>query len=653
MRSKPSSFNNEAKTEEFIAGSFNNLRASIRVPTQTLKISLLAVSLCGVLVGCGGNEKPQNQSLNPSQNTSESIQSLLDKAQFAEQQGAQDQAQAFKLAAAKALYNQLNIDASFRLYDEIRPEFLDENNFVDYSISYGELALNKGEYFIANRLFNSNRLNLLITTLEPDLELKLRQHRALLYALLDESIKAIHEHLAITPLLTTPEQEQENSEKLWAVLTALPESSLVELSTSESSSLLKGWYALAAISKNNDLSLDQQLQQVNGWRLQWRDHPANRSLPQDLQLLQQLVVNQPKQVALLLPLSGRYASAASAIRDGFLATYFDSLNKSDSAIQIKIYDTEGANINTVYDQAVAEGAGAIIGPLQKESLEELNLRPVLPVPTLALNYLNDQQLLTENLFQFGLSAEDEGYQIAERAWLDGKRRVMILASNRDWGQRAAEAFKAHWLELGGEVAADTQFAEQQQFSNIIETSLLVDRSKQRMKDLRRVIGKNIEFEPRSRDDIDMIFMVANNRDAKQLKPTLAFHYAGDVPVYATSHLYNGFDSAGANGDLNGIRFISLPWYFGYDPELKDQLERNLKTPESLQSLHALGVDAFRLYPRLKQLETIDSTKLYGATGSLQLDNMGKMKRVQTWATIINGQAKVLPSVANGLVLGSR
>lgn len=611
-----------------------------------IRKTIAVVCSCIVLASCGENTSTQPSSVQPNAQTVEDVSTLLERARFAESQGLKADAENLRLEAAQSMLALGNRAAAMNLYAGVDPTLLDIEKLVSYSLEYGELALSQGEYFLANRVLNNARLTTQITSVNPEDELRWRVNRAQLFTTIDEPIKAIREHVSIMPLLTHPDEEANNNERLWKVLTQLPESALNQLSSHERTGILRGWYQLAAISKNNSYTLEQQLHQVNNWQQQWSNHPANANLPEDLKLLQQLVSQQPKQIALLLPTTGRFANAGKSVRDGFMASYFADTIAGHSTPEIRVYNTDGVDINKVYDLAVFEGAEVIVGPLQKEPLEELNLRPGLPVPTLALNYLSGS-LYTQNLYQFGLAAEDEGRQIADRAWKDGHRRAMVLASSRDWGQRASQAFIDHWQALGGTIAIDSEFSTQSKFSETVEKSLLVDRSKTRARALRRAISSSVEFEPRSRSDVDMILMVANPGDAKQLKPTLAFHYASSIPVYGTSHLYNPLTNARSN-DLNGIRFTSLPWYFGFNNKLKTDLDQTISN-SNFQSLNALGVDAYRVYPRLKQLERVSDIRLYGATGNLFLTEGGRIAREQTWAIIQSGKANALPTVATGIL----
>lgn len=119
---------------------------------------------------------------------------------------------------------------------------------------------------------------------------------------------------------------------------------------------------------------------------------------------QALLAEPPANIALLLPVSGPLAKPAAAIRDGFFAAHYHRLNKLYQPV-IRLYDTgaQPALVIEVYRQAVADGADVVVGPLDRESVKALARESGLGVPTLALNYGDDEGALAGNLFQFGLS----------------------------------------------------------------------------------------------------------------------------------------------------------------------------------------------------------------------------------------------------------
>ena len=157
---------------------------------------------------------------------------------------------------------------------------------------------------------------------------------------------------------------------------------------------------------------------------------------------------------------------------------------------------------------------------------------------------------------------------------------------------------------------------------------------------------SLEFEPRSRRDIDFIYMPSYSHQARQLKPLLAFHYAGDIPVYSTSQVYNGKSDQNLS-DLNGIKFATLPWFFSDGAYEKSLIESYSDNTSSLQHFYAMGVDAYHIYPRLEQLKQIEQAQFYGQTGKLSIVEGNIIFREQSWAEIRNGEAIEIKS---GLVL---
>lgn len=247
----------------------------------------------------------------------------------------------------------------------------------------------------------------------------------------------------------------------------------------------------------------------------------------------------------------------------------------------------------------------------------------------------------KNVYQFSLSLEDEAHQIAEKAWRDGHRRVMMIIPERSSGRRSAEQFKTSWLELGGDIVGEFGFGQQQQYSQLIEDAMQVNESKNRYKTVQQLVGQSIEFEPRRRQDIDFIFLVSRTVEARQLKPILAFHYAQTIPVYSTSDVFNGENQARLNQDMDGIRFPTMPWFFAKEQPEKKSVSSYIGEAGQYQQLYAFGVDAYRLYPRLKKLNQIRQSNFYGETGKLRIGEYQNVVRQQIWAEYRNGLASPL------------
>lgn len=521
---------------------------------------------------------------------------------------------------------------------QVSPATVPREHTVRYAILNAAIAMQQGQPYVAKRyLWDSTVESAAAQSSSLEQQVNFHHVRAQLLYSIAEYRASIEERLFISSIVRETEKSEHNQDLLWQTLMELPYKDLMLESQLQNSRVARGWYNLAALSKNNQTNIRKQLEEVEGWALNWPDHPASLRLPADLQLLKQLAEEQPQHIALLLPMSGKLEPAAKAILDGFMAAYYHAREQGDQVAELRFYDTAIGDINTVYDTAVASGAELIVGPLEQEKIAELALRPELPVPTLALNRLTGPLDEAIKLFQFGLPLEDEAEQVAQKAWQDGHRRAMILAPASSNGDRSVVSFSEKWKALGGEIINDYRYKDQSSYSDLVKHAVNIKESEERRHDIRYLMGRPIEFEPRRRKDIDFIFMYANASQARQLKPILKFHYAGDVPVYAIKDVYNGRQDPERNNDLNNIRFTTIPWYF--EAELPEKLKiADYSNSVNFQTLYALGVDAYHIHPRLRQLESIKKAHFYGATGALSLDEKRKITREQIWAKFNKGYA---------------
>ncbi len=567
------------------------------------------------------------------------VERLLESARESESPQREQQV----LEAARLLLILKQADQARQLLVTMDSRRLADPEFIRHTLLLSELAIADGGYFLAQRVLTNPRLENIWHNLDPADEITLRQRRARIFSLLGDTTASVRERMQLTALLQDPEEEQRNQDLLWQSLLTLPLAQLQELAVREEDRQLRGWYALAAVSRIHQGNLERQLTQVDAWLENWPDHPASRQLPGDLQVLRELIENQPRHVALLLPQRGHLAAAAEAVRDGFFAAYYQAIAEESRIPQIRQYDSDGADIIALYQQAVSEGAEIVIGPLDREQVNELSMMLSLPVPVLTLNYADASPVEQDGyLYQFGLAAEDEARQVARQAHLDGHSHAMILIPDQGWSERSAQAFTHLWQDLGGTTVNYSRFGGGD-YSTVIGNALLIERSRARHQQLTRLLGTTLEFEPRRRQDVDMIFLLASPSEARQVKPTLAFHYAADLPVYSTSHIYSGVPDSVADRDLNGIRFTTMPWLFDSQSAEKQAVDRHSRSGTIYSRLHALGVDSYRLYPRLQQLAQTEHARLYGATGTLRLLPDGRIEREQIWAEFRGGTARPVPT----------
>lgn len=347
---------------------------------------------------------------------------------------------------------------------------------------------------------------------------------------------------------------------------------------------------------------------------------------------------QPQQIALMLPFSGRLAGFGNAIRDGFMAAWYDAQTHGGTPPRIRLYDTSAANIAELYQRALADGAQAVIGPLEKSHVAAL-YPLALSVPTLALNRADLGTPPPAQLFQFGLAPEDEASEVARLGALQHFHHALIIAPETEQHSRELQAFTQAWQQGGGDIAATALFRNPQSMSLAIKTALNIAQSEARKRDIESLLGRKVEFTPHRRGDIDMVFVLAHPQQMRSIMPTLAFHYAGDIPVYALSRSYGGVDNPALDHDIEGLRFTELPWMLDPQQPLKQQILANRPQSKSYLRLYALGVDSFALYPRLHPLKNQPESGLNGQTGYLTVTPQRVIRRELPLAQIKEGVAR--------------
>ncbi|AOS98747.1 Penicillin-binding protein activator LpoA precursor [Microbulbifer aggregans] len=540
------------------------------------------------------------------------------------------------LQAAAILYDLGEAEGAREAVTQIDPNQLSDVQFARYAHVYGNILASDDEFFRALDLAASPRLDGTWLQLPRETSLPLRDLRADLWGLLGDLDSAIAERQQIAMMAQDTEMVAENNDGFWQLLTQLPSSELHLRADETNDPLMRGWYELALVGRDTQTDISSQLTALSRWRQQWPRHTAASNPPQALRLLEQLAAQRADHVALLLPLSGPLGSAGRAIRDGFMAAYYTSLEAGAPTPKVQVYDTGTEKpFDELYQEAVNAGAQAIVGPLDKQKVANLVATEKLPVPTLALNYA-DEGRLTSDLVQFGLAIEDEARQVARQAYRQGHRQAMILAGDSGWGQRGADAFTEEFQQLGGSVSVRRTFHDRSNFSKLVSDTLLIPESKSREAALRRQLAAPMEFTPRRRGDVDMLFLLAQPEQARQINPMLAFFYASDLPVFATSQVFAGTVNRERDRDINGVRFTALPWLFEGENQTKQAIESQASPAPAFARLYALGADAFRLFPRLPMLRQFPEQRVHGLTGALSLTADGRIVREQVWARIDKG-----------------
>ncbi len=442
-----------------------------------------------------------------------------------------------------------------------------------------------------------------------------------------------------------------NQNEIWRLLAIARDEELASWLNSNNQELV-GWIELAQTKRAPYSSIEQLNYALNDWRSTHPNHPASDNLLTSILESFENFFAVPERVALLLPMSGRYEKIAKVIYAGIVSAR-ELRTEDQYAPHIELYDTgdNPADIVYHYQRAVDDGADFVIGPLKKESVELLSQQTELPVPVLTLNYISDYAQTPSNLFQFGLLPEDEATQVAERASLDEHISAIIVAPSGEWGERLAKTFQSRFEELNG-IVLDIQYyaSNDTDFSAPLKLALQLDQSESRYRKLKSTLGQNIEFEPRRRQDVDMIFMVASPRTARLIRSQINYYYATDLPVYSTSHVFSGIENVSRDRDVNDVLYCDMPWLL--KPSADHELMRELLELEAGESYRllprfaALGIDAYYLPLKLAELAALPYERYNGLTGKLRIQQSNKIFRELNWAKFVNGKPTLLPQFSN-------
>ena len=599
--------------------------------TQNSVHRMLVAGILFISITCSSPPPPVVNAPPQIESTTESIDELLRQANVA---SGSDSA-SLRLKAVEELINSGYLDRAELEIESIQnPNRLRATLQVQLALIRAQIAIKQNQFDSALRWLSGN----LAESANGDTSAgrRLILLRGQLYQSINRNEDAIIDFISITESWPT-NAETSLFEDIWLALTSLRDEELDQLAEEADSYEMRGWIELARIYQVDQFSIRSQLDSIVQWRRIWASHSAAARLPAPLIELQVTWESRPKHIALILPLQ---EAAGNAIQEGFLSAYYQSLSVSRDVPQISVFDSTGlTDIHDTFDQAVASGADLIIGPLNKKLVNQISERIEIPVPTLALNCA-DQDRPAENLFQFGLAPEDEISQVINLAWEAGYRNAaVIIPDNLDY-QRLETFFIETWTNQGGQVVSSARFIGDSDYAEVIKRLMAIDSSEARAEKLLDLLPRlNMEFTPRRRSDIDFIFLAANPRQGRQLKPTLAFYFAGDIPVFSMPSVYDGQENQTGNRDLDGIIFTDAPWVLNPTYQLRDEVNTNLRQAQGpLQRLRAMGIDSFRLYPRLKQFSNNSISSLRGTTGVLTMSENRRIHRSLTTARFEDGIA---------------
>lgn len=476
------------------------------------------------------------------------------------------------------------------------------------------------------------------SALPHTLQVQLLQSRAQTLQTLERPLDAARQWADLQPWLAADTDRMANAEKLLLSLADVGLGELERETAHAASDDWRGWLELSVVLRDIRLSPGEQRQRLEAWKQRYLRIAAFTDSAAQLAGEFAADIATPERVALLLPLSGRAAGSGQAVLQGYLAEHYRQVAAGEKSPSVAVLDTGGTpeGFAAAYRQITADGVDLVIGPLLKEELAVLQSSVPASVPTLALNFLETSTASIPQVFQFGIDPADEIRQLASDAHHAGRTRAVILADAAPRSRHLAEDFAQTWRASGGVVIDTLYLGDLNDYRLTLERTMLLDSSRERSETLGRLLGLELEIEPRRRADVELIVMVAEPAAARSIRAMLPFLYAGDIPVEGIS-LSNGGGANRENDlDLENLRFVDMPWF--------SDAERGLRTTTATQHgpaerLIALGADACRLQSRVGLLARAQAGGLGGATGELSVDTQRRLHRKGTWYIFNSGQAR--------------
>jgi len=357
-------------------------------------------------------------------------------------------------------------DLTMRYLSALNANSLNPENLARYRFTQAQLALNDRNYSEALRLLPQR-----VTHLPAGLADKILNARMNAAQSSGNKMTLVQELVLQENRLNSDSERKLNNDRIWGHIQQMP---LEQINAGRRIAHpgLRAWLDLAYLQKTNQHNFSGLKSGITHWQARNPNHPANAKAQNLLNApvavttpyreapnspakttapsttaatgtISSTVEQKPPHlkaikhdIAVILPRKGRLSSVGNTILAGIQA--------ASNGKQLNIFDANSADINTLYQKALNQGAKIIIGPFDKNRLASL-ANNNLGKPVISLNYLSDKSQHA-NLYQFGLLPEDEAVQMAQYAMNKNLKRVALLTPDSKWGKRLQDAMRTAIIE---------------------------------------------------------------------------------------------------------------------------------------------------------------------------------------------------------------
>jgi len=316
-------------------------------------------------------------------------------------------------------------------------------------------------------------------------------------------------------------------------------------------------------------------------------------------------------IALILPTTSEpLGRLAEAVRLGFAAAS-EAAGRESPPVVITAIDNEGPALIEACRDAQARGALLVVAAMTRDGATALARSECQRRALLLLNEPQNLPELPPNVYAVSLSLEHEARQVALLAVADGWHSAIIITSGSPLARRVQDAFEREWSRAAGEIRARITFTGSADDAPLVRDRIASVRS------------------------ADMVFMALDQPEARAVRP----YITGMLPLYATSMSVNPRAEAIVNVDLQGARYVEMPWFVQPDhPAVMVYPTPRGSASVEQERLYAFGIDTFRL--ALQLLRSDRKATLDGVTGRITLEPGNLFSRAMVPAEVDGG--RVIP-----------
>ncbi|MEE3003637.1 MAG: penicillin-binding protein activator [Pseudomonadota bacterium] len=433
--------------------------------------------------------------------------------------------------------------------------------------------------------------------------------------------------------LTDLENSTEKNNFILSLLNAQSLANLNKANKPDTSEYSKAWLELNLLTRNPKIAFKNFNNEIHNWQEKHPNHPANETFTTAL-----IEKDKKLKVALLLPFNGPLAKTSQNILQGFLASYYDNNDGEKNNLSLIVKDTYKSSFQEAFeDISTKEKFDIIIGGLGKDELKSTDT--ISNDTTLVLLNNSSKNTYQENIFKYSLSQTEETSNLARELGKGGFYNALVISTKGKWQQNIANTFLEQWQATGAKASLTLL---EKNYSRELKQSFNIDQSESRAMGIEKIINKKFKFVPTRRNDIDIIFLATGASDARLIKPLLKYYFAGDIPVFAISSIYNTSSNSYNDKDLNDVLFRDSEWLLNFekDSNIKKSLQKVWGEDfQNQKRLYAFGVDLYRITTNMDKIKNTSKLKLEGATGSLYLGEQNKIERDLSWLKFVNGMPK--------------